>query len=193
MTAPRFQALIFDMDGTLTEPVLDFGAIRRELELGPGDLAHQILALPEESRRHAWSVIEVHEERAMREQSLQTGAVELLARCRQEAVRLGLLTRNARRSVEHLCARYGLSFDIAITREFPSMKPHPGPILHMLQAWEIAPAAVLMTGDYLHDIECGRTAGTRTCFFQNPGAPWYGQDADFTVASMAELEAIVFP
>jgi hypothetical protein len=36
-------------------------------------------------------------------------------------------------------------------------------------------------------------AGTRTCFFQNPGLPFYGEKADFVVRSMAELQAIVWP
>ena len=31
----RFEAVIFDMDGTLIEPVLDFRAIRAELEIDP--------------------------------------------------------------------------------------------------------------------------------------------------------------
>lgn len=193
MKKSRFQALIFDMDGTLTEPTIDFGSIRRELGFEPGDLAAQILALPEDDRRRAWQVIERHEEHAMRAQKLQSGAAELLGECRRAGLRLGLLTRNARKSVDHLCGRYRLVFDIVITREFSFIKPHPAPLLRMIETWSLAPDQVLMIGDYRFDIDCGRAAGTRTCFFQNPGQTWYGQDADYTVHSMAELSGIVFP
>ena len=46
----RFDALIFDMDGTLTLPTLDFGAIRREIGIHTGDLTAEIAKLPAEIR-----------------------------------------------------------------------------------------------------------------------------------------------
>ena len=33
----RFEGVIFDMDGTLVEPLLDFEAIREELGIAPGE------------------------------------------------------------------------------------------------------------------------------------------------------------
>ena len=182
-----FKGLIFDMDGTLTRPLLDFDAMRREIGVGEGDLAHQILAMPAERQAAAWAVIERHEAEALERTELQDGAEALLHRVREAGLRLGLLTRNARRSVDHLCAQYGLVFDSVVTREFPHLKPHPAPVLHILAAWDMAPRDALMIGDYLHDVECGNAAGTATCFFQNPERPFYGEDADFTVHSMAEL------
>jgi HAD superfamily hydrolase (TIGR01549 family) len=188
---PIFAGVIFDMDGTLTLPAIDFPAIRRELGIPAGDLIVSIDSLPAEARRRAWAVVEAHEERAVRAQRLQNGAAELLAECRRQGVRLGLVTRNSRRSVESLCQKFGLQFDAAITREFRSVKPDPGPVLHVLSQWEMPPARALVVGDYRHDIECGRAAGAKTCFFQNPGTPFYGEHADFVVASMAELRRIV--
>ena len=46
-------------------------------------------------------------------------------------------------------------------------------------------------GGGLH-IESGRAAGTRTCFFQNPGHSFHGKNADYVVSSMRELEALLF-
>ena len=193
MPSLSLNALIFDMDGTLTEPTLDFTRMRQEIGLpDDGDIAHHIGQLTREEQRRAWAVIEQHEDEAMRTQRPQRGCLQLLRRCREAGFKLGLVTRNTQRSVDYFCSAHGLTFDGVITREFPFMKPHPGPIRHLLETWSVAPQATLTIGDYLHDIDCGRAAGTRTCFYQNDGKPFFGQDADFVVASMRELEAVIF-
>ena len=186
-----FKGLIFDMDGTLTVPTLDFAAMREEIGIPDGDLAHAILEMPEPERSRAWGIIERHERQALDRLKLQDGCAEFLAECRRRSIRLGLLTRNAPSIVEELCRRFGLTFDAVLTRDFPFIKPHPEPILHILRQWGLPPHEVLMVGDYVHDITCGREAGTRTCFFHNPGSQDWGRDADFTVNSLKELAQIV--
>ena len=65
MSDHAFAALVFDMDGTLTRPALNFMDIRAELGLPPGeDLVRQIDALGPREQRAAWAVIEAHEEEA---------------------------------------------------------------------------------------------------------------------------------
>jgi len=187
-----FKALIFDLDGTLTVPTLDFQVIRREIGIPSGDLTSEIARFPAEQQESAWAVVRRHEEQAMERQELQAGSKELLDECHRMSIKLGLVTRNEKRSVDHLCLKYGLHFDMVITREFPFVKPHPQPVIHMLREWSIEPQYVLVIGDYLYDIECGRAAGTRTCFFQNRGTPFYGENADYVVSAMNELERIVF-
>ena len=191
MKSPRYKALIFDMDGTITLPILDFGIIRKEIGLPEGDIAHEITKLSPEKQMQAWSIIEQHEQHAAANQELQPGTQAFLSRCRDANIRLGLITRNIQRSVDALCETFNLEFDFVITREFPHIKPHPAPILHMLKQWNIAAEDALMIGDYIHDIECGIAAGTETCFFMNPNSRDYGTHANFTVHSMTELEARV--
>ena len=187
MKDTAYQAIIFDMDGTITRPVLDFREIRKEIGLPEGDIAKEIAKLPQADQDRAWKIIEGHERDAEERQELQTGAAELLDRCRTKGLYTGLITRNLQRSVDLLCQKFDLTFDHVITREYPHLKPHPAPILHMLELWDIAPGAVLMVGDYIHDIECGVAAGTDTCYFLNPGRTDFGQNATFTVRSMHEL------
>ena len=186
---PRYQAVIFDMDGTITRPVLDFRAIRREIGLPEGDIAKTIAALPDEPRKRAWQIIERYEVFAEDQQQLQDGAKELLEKCRSDGIWIGLITRNIQRSVDALCRKFDLTFDHVITREFPHIKPHPAPIQHMLKQWDVPPSQALMVGDYTHDIDCGKAAGTATCFYLNANSPDYGTTADFTVQSMADLKA----
>ncbi len=190
---PKYQAIIFDMDGTITKPVFDFRQMSKDIGLAPGDIARDIEALPPSERARAWRIVEVHERKAEEQQELQDGARALLNRCRVAAIRIGLITRNVQRSVDALCRKFNLSFDYVITREFPHVKPHPAPILHMLEQWSIAPEDALMVGDYIHDIDCGKAAGTQTCFYLNDGRRDFGANADFTVHSMAELKQHLWP
>ncbi|MBT3192259.1 MAG: HAD family hydrolase [Verrucomicrobia bacterium] len=192
MQNARYKAVIFDMDGTITKPVFDFQRIRKEIGLGAGDVAKEIEDMPEAERARAWRIVEEHERDAETNQELQEGAKPLLERCRADNIRVGLITRNVKRSVDSLCSKFGLSFDHVITREFEHIKPHPAPILHMLAPWRIAPVNTIMVGDYIHDIDCGKAAGTTTCFYLNPGCRDFSDHADFTVSSMQELETILW-
>jgi len=187
-----YKAIIFDMDGTITLPVIDFEIIRNAIGLPPGDIAHEISKLSPPEQKRAWQIIEGFEIEFEKKQQLQPGTETLLNRCRQENILLGLITRNVRRSVDVLCEKFNLVFDSIITREFPQMKPHPAPILHMLNEWNISAAATLMVGDYIHDIDCGKAAGTATCFFHNSGKADYTAQADFSVTSMQELANLIF-
>lgn len=186
-----FKAVIFDMDGTLTVPVLDFDAMRAELGIAQGDLATVIGAWPRERRAAAWAVIERHEHEARLAMEIQPGAVELVQGLDRAGVRLGILTRNLVESVAHLCDTFGLRFDRVIDRTYGVMKPDPRPVLDMLAAWQVAPTDALVVGDYVHDIECGRRAGAWTCFVHNAGTPDFGAGADFTVTSLAQVADIV--
>jgi len=188
-----FRGVIFDMDGTLTVPILDFDRIRNEIGLPPGrDLAAQIGELPDSEKRRAWGIVERHEAEAARDQTLQDGCRDLLVACRRIGMRLGIVTRNVHEHAASLCRRFDLDFDTILTREFGPMKPDPAPVLHLLEHWDLNAEQVLMVGDFVDDITCGQAAGVSTCYFENPGKPCEGGNPTWTVHSMGELRAILF-
>ncbi len=186
------RGIIFDMDGTLTVPVIDFDAVRKELGLTHGDIAHYIRALPGLEQSEAWAVVERHEQHARENLVLQPGCLELLERLDAAGIRMGILTRNGPESITPLLAQTGELFDPIITRDYPHLKPHPAPIREILEAWALPASEVLMVGDYIHDVECGRAAGTHTCYFWNAGAVDYRDEADVSVRTMSELEQLLF-
>jgi HAD superfamily hydrolase (TIGR01549 family) len=188
----RFKAVIFDMDGTLTVPSLDFALIRREIGLPEGDIVSSLKSWPKAKSARAWRIIEAHELRAMKEAKLQRGAKKTLAKLKAAGARLGLLTRNSTASADAFATVFKIHFDVIVSRDFPHVKPSPEPVLHMLREWQIDPGHALVVGDYVDDITCGRSAGAMTCFFINPGKQSYACSADFAVASFAELEKIIF-
>ena len=191
MAGLRYKALIFDMDGTITVPSLDFNLIRRELGILEGDIVKVIESWTEPRRREAWAKIEKYEEAVCAEIQFQEGARDSLLRFKESGLRLGLLTRNTERSVSRVLSLLDVSFDAVLTREYPFIKPSPEPVLHMLEAWNISPIHTLVIGDYIHDIECGNAAGAATCFFENPGVHSYADHADCAVSSFKELELLV--
>lgn len=186
------KAIIFDMDGTITKPVLDFEAIRIELGLPTLEhISHQLSQLSEEKQQAAWHIIHKHEANATERQELQPGFLEVLELCRQHGLKVGLITLNVRHSVDQLCEKFNLQFDEIITREFEPIKPSPEPLLHLLRKWDIEPAESFMIGDYIHDLECANQAEATSCYFNNPGAEDFSEQANYTVDSMTELHGLL--
>ena len=156
------RAVIFDLDGTLTEPLLDFDAIRTEIGLGPGPILEQLAGATAEEQARAEVILRRHELTAIEQAVLADGALELLALLRGRGVPHGILTRNMRVAVDRFCARFGLTFAAAYTREDGPPKPAPDGVLHLCAAFGVPPAQALTVGDFKFDVLAGRAAGTRT-------------------------------
>jgi hypothetical protein len=63
----RWRAIIFDMDGTLTRPLLDFAAIRADIALTADDPILETMArMAPDARQRAEAVLRRHEDAAAR-------------------------------------------------------------------------------------------------------------------------------
>jgi HAD superfamily hydrolase (TIGR01549 family) len=181
------RGVIFDMDGTLTVPAIDFVEMRRRLGIPSGDILATVKAWPPDRREAAFAVIEELEEHARRVLAIQEGAVELLAFLDERSIPKAIMTRNTRRTVDHLMRHLGCAFSVILTRDFEPVKPHPAPVLHICAHWGLAPADVLVVGDYRDDLTCGRAAGARTCLLRNRLNAAYADEADLVADSLREL------
>jgi HAD superfamily hydrolase (TIGR01509 family) len=185
----RPRAVIFDLDGTLTEPLLDFDLIRAEIGIRPGPILEQLVGLSEEERARAEGILRRHEITAIEQAVLADGCEELLAFLREEGIPHGILTRNMRVAVDHFCQRFGFPFAGTYTREDGPAKPAPDGVLHLCAAFGVAPAQAITVGDYKFDVLAGRAAGTRTALVTSEPpedlAAW-GQP-DLVVASLRDL------
>jgi HAD superfamily hydrolase (TIGR01509 family) len=156
------RAVIFDLDGTLTAPLLDFDLIRSEIGLAPGPILEQLGGLDGDGRARAEVILRRHEIDAIEQAVLADGCVELLALLRARGVPHGILTRNMRVAVEHFCRRFGFAFAGTYTREDGPHKPAPDGVLHLCATFGVPPAQAITVGDYKFDVQAGRAAGTRT-------------------------------
>ncbi|WP_095109403.1 HAD family hydrolase [Pseudomonas sp. Irchel 3E20] len=186
---------VFDMDGTLTIAVHDFPAIRVALGIpAQDDILTHLAALPaaEAAAKHAW-LLEHERELALGSRAAP-GAVALVRELAGRGCRLGILTRNARELAHLTLQAIGLAdcFDPAdvLGREDARPKPDPEGLLKLSQAWDVAPAAMVMVGDYRFDLDCGRAAGTRTVLVNLPDNPWPEQ-TDWHARDCAALQRML--
>lgn len=183
---------IFDMDGTLTVDVHDFDAIRISLGL-PVDrpILETIATLPEDQAEVLYRRLEEIEWQLASEAIPQKGAGELLEGLRQRGARMGILTRNSQRNACETLRTCGFLdfFELAcvLGRESVPPKPDPDGIHHLLEYWGALPAAAVMVGDYLFDIEAGRRAGTATVYIDVAGADQWTDQADLRITDLGEL------
>jgi HAD superfamily hydrolase (TIGR01509 family) len=159
--APR--GVIFDLDGTLTEPLLDFEAIRRELGLPAGvPILEALVPFDAAARQRAEVILRRHEMEAIAAATLADGCVELLEILRARAIPTAILTRNVRAAVDDFVARFGFQFSAIHTREDGPPKPSPHGALALYRAMGLHPVDVWGVGDYKYDVIAARDAGCRT-------------------------------
>jgi len=186
------KAVIFDLDGTLTRPMLDFEAIRREIGIASGPILEALACMPLADRRRGESVLERHERAAAEDSTLHAGALEVIGALRAGGFPVAILTRNARRWVDIVIARHGLIVDLVRTREDGPTKPSAEPVLAICSALGADPAWSWMVGDFKFDLEAGRAAGSRTVLMIGNGAvPEYASEADHVIRELHELLPLI--
>jgi HAD superfamily hydrolase (TIGR01549 family) len=184
-------AIIFDLDGTLTKPRLDFDAIRAELGVS-GPILEAMEQMTPAQRAYADRVLIEHEWQAAREAELQDDAGAVIDQLRRSGWAIAILTRNARATLDHVLERFGLVVDTVRTREDGAVKPSPEPVLSICEELRADPRQSWMVGDFLFDILSGRAAGTRTALMIGDQAvPDFADQADVVIRRLRELVDIV--
>ena len=160
-------AMLFDMDGTLTAPMLDFPAIKAEMGIGNRPILEALAELSDSRRAEAEAILLRHEEHAAANSQLNPGCRELLVWIAERQIPTALITRNSRRSVELFVERHGLAMEVLITRDDPPFKPSPHPLLLGCSGLNVDPAQVWMIGDGQYDVEAGVAAGIKTVWISH--------------------------
>jgi len=163
----RPAALLFDMDGTLTQPMLDFPAIKAEMRIGVRPILEALAEMSPAERAAAEAILLRHEQRAATESTLNPGCVELLAWAREHRLPTALITRNSRASAAIVLSRHDLTFDVLITRETCRFKPHPEPLHTACRHLAVRESDAWMIGDGIHDIQAGAAANIPTIWLSH--------------------------
>ena len=186
------RAVIFDLDGTLTEPLLDFDAMRAEIGLPPGPILEQLAHADAATQARADAILRRHEREAIARATLADGCAELLAHLSAREIPAAILTRNVREVVDTFTRTFGFSFAGVYTREDGPHKPSPAGVLVLCAKMGVAPAETLVVGDYKFDILAGRAAGCRTALVLSTHRPTPEElpewgPPDLVVESLREL------
>lgn len=214
----RLRAVVFDFDGTLAEPVLDFGHMRRELAgvvhpfvPGARPSPHvpvlewlQGLAVEAQAREAgagpallaaAHARIQALEVEAAGRTRLFPFARALLAGLAARGVGTAVVTRNCSRALNMVFPDARTVVGAVLTRDdVARVKPDPGHLGAALAALGAAPGAALMVGDHPMDVETGRRLGTLTAgVLTGAGgrAALLAAGADFVLGDCAGLPGVL--
>lgn len=188
------KSVIFDLDGTITQPYFDFDLIREEMGLdkNSGPVLESMMKMNPQQRKRADEILHYHETRAVTESRLNGGAKETLAALRKAGIYIGILTRNKRCNALAIARKHGLKFDAVVDREDGPAKPDAFGVLKLCQVFGVKPNETLLVGDYLFDLLCAKSAGAVAVLLANHSkADEFTEHADFTIKYIGEILQII--
>lgn len=195
----RFDAVIFDMDGTLIEQMLDFRAIRLELGIdGQMGILESIAQMPPERASLARECLAAHELAAAQKAAPLPGAMEILAEIGRAGLKSALLTRNTRRAMEIVLELFrakspsaGDVFDLAWSREDGPIKPEPDGIWRACEQLGAAPGRTCCVGDFHYDITAANAAGAVSVLLLRGENRSFADKADYAIERLEQLTDIL--
>jgi HAD superfamily hydrolase (TIGR01509 family) len=193
MTMP-IKAVIFDLDGTITQPYFDFDAIREEIGLArdSGPILESMEKMTPGQRRRAEEILLRHEQEAVEQSKLNVGAERTLSSLRAAGIHIGVLTRNKRDNAFAIARKHHLQFDAVVGREDGPVKPDAFGVLELCRQFGVEPAETLLVGDYLFDLLCAKAAGAVAVLLTNhEEADTFVEHADFCVPSIGGILDII--
>ena len=182
---PRLKALIFDFDGTLAVPTLDFALMRRKMLESVScymegrdiplesdlpsmeELARITRLLPPakvvRAREAAFAAIEAVEVEAASRSALFSFVRPMLAALRACDIGFGIITRNCPAAVLTVFPDVREHTACFLTRDdVPRVKPDPDHLLHALNLLGVRPEEAMTVGDHPMDIQVGKKVGAFT-------------------------------
>jgi len=181
------ELILIDVDGTLVDSVPDLAwsvdaamrdlglpergeiAVRNWVGNGVEKLVHRALMndLDKEADitdfESALEIFKKHyAQNTSKRSTLYPGVTEALEWFKAEKFNLGCVTNKAKAFTEPLLKDLGVYdfFSIVVSGDTLKVKkPDPGPLLHVSDFFNVAPAKSLMVGDSISDVKAARAAG----------------------------------
>lgn len=189
----RIKLVVFDMDGTITKPYLDFTVIRKAIGV-PGEkllTLDYILSLSGEERRHAFNILHSYEDDAARQAELRDGVLIVLEELKRRSIITAILTRNSLKSVNIVFRKFGIAFDHTFTRDNAPPKPDPGAINELMRLYDLNKHQAIIVGDFWPDVETGRNAGIRTVLIRYENSSEMKLKPDEEINDFTELIPLI--
>ncbi len=211
---PSFDAILFDFDGTLAIPNLDFAEMRRQLVAFTAaqgfevdELAHlDMIAIMDTTMaqlnqrgngqgdvyyRRAHELLQDIEIAAAQSGGLLPGIPELLDALRFRDIAIGIVTRNCEPAVRMIFPDVDAYCRALYAREHVErVKPHPEHLQAALTQLGVSPDRALMVGDGTMDIEAGKRLNMFSVGVLSGGTPrekLTQNGADLILDSAAQL------
>ena len=192
----QIDTVIFDLDGTITQPFFDFDAMRKDMGLEPdaGPILELMEQMTDERRGYTEMILAKHEAIAIENSTLNEGAADTLEKLRSMNINLGILTRNSKDNAFATLDKHNLTsvFNGVIGREAGPVKPDPFGVKHLCDKFQTDPQNALMVGDFLYDLLSGKAAGAKAVLITtHKDSDDFRQHADYTIDTLPELLDII--
>jgi phosphoglycolate phosphatase len=186
VTPCRFDAVLFDLDGTLIDSAPDLAGaandLRGEHGLGPlplhalrpmvGSGARGMVGVafgvrPGDERYEALraAFLARYAERMLQETQVFEAVVPVLEALEGRGTRWGIVTNKAFHLAEPIVVGLGLGMRSAVLvggDTTPFAKPHPQPLLEAARRMGVMPGRCVYVGDDRRDVQAGKSAGMAT-------------------------------
>lgn len=188
------RTVIFDLDGTITKPFLDFDTIREEMGLArdAGPILEIMGTMSHKEQKRTEEILHRHEAEAVEKSCLNDGAEKTLASLRAASINIGILTRNRRINALTVADKHNIEFDAVVGRDDGPVKPDGFGVLKLCEHFGTRPQETLVVGDYLYDLLSAKAAGAIAVLLkthkQNEDFSKY---SDFTIHSLDEIPSII--
>lgn len=163
----KLKGVIFDMDGTLVEAPYDWKNIKEKLDTRGKPILFYIHGLKEPEKTRKWKQLEIFEKDATKKAVLKEGMLEFLAFLKKKDLKVALVTNNSRENVQYLLQKFGLSFDLVLSRESGLWKPSGAPFGAVLKELKLDKEECCVIGDTFFDIEAAEDVGIDKVFILN--------------------------
>ncbi len=215
------RVILFDLDGTLMETAPEIAdaindTLRRRGHAPAamalvrgwiGDGAQALLAKalahagePAGALADAWpGFADDYAARCGSNSLVHDGVRDMLARLHAQGLQQVLLTNKETVFAQRLLQRHGLqdSFDLLVAGDTLAVKkPHPGVVLHALQALGVLPQQAMLVGDSSTDVRTARAAGIAVHLVRHgyPQGDLSGADApDGFIAHFDQFDPLALP
>jgi HAD superfamily hydrolase (TIGR01549 family) len=181
-------AIIFDMDGTITKPRIDWKTLRERIGAPPDrTIIDHIASLEATAAERASRILMETEMEACLHSELNDGVCEMLVYLREQRIRTALVTNNHSEAVQVVLKRHGLVFDVVLSRKDGAIKPSVDLIQKALSILSLRSDEVLSIGDGRYDLEASQEAGIPFLYVTN-GRP----SLDYRPAVPSLIEALAW-
>lgn len=170
----RLEAVFFDMDDTLLEPLSYNPWLRfKQLHCLPPELLilDGIALRPESEQARLHRELIAYENRLAEASCLRQGMREVLAHLEALALPTALLTNNHRKATQTVLQKHNLEFSLVLTRDEAQPKPSPDLLEKALLHFGLSPTQVAYVGDSMGDLEACKQLGVAVYFLATPHNP----------------------
>lgn len=206
--------IIFDLDGTLINSIEDitnalnyaFGPygvndlttteVTALVGEGPSKLIRDVLTernLDADKEMLVTRFLDYYTSHPTDKTVLYPGAREMLEALK--TVKMAIVTNKTEELSRDILKKFDLDtyFDLVVAVDtIAERKPAPGPVIHVLSAFNVAPENAIIVGDSTIDIQTGIASFVRTVAVTHGyGRDGFQKEADFEISSLPELIDIV--